>query len=390
MLELLTMIALLIRPLYSVILTVTGIQSTSGQMGILYAAVAAVTFIYVLVDLFKNKWRMKYTFWVVIEVILFVLACLVFTVIYYNAFSELKSTILSFGSETICIMLLAYELSQKNNIKNFGKWIPFFIVIVTAVTMYSVFWGKRALNGLTNDTNGINYQNAAYYAANILGLNLFYLANYDDINKFKFIDKIKILFYIIPFVEIVILINAGGRGGLLLGAALIGFYFIKNIRKILKKKVLFLSILGVVCAAVAFVLIFKRDLVTIGFSRLMNFFSNKSTTIRLQLLNDALEIFKSKPLFGYGVGSIWVTLGFYAHDMFIDLLCETGIIGTLIVTAVLVLYVIKQYACTKADKNDSFFFMIFICGFVMALFSGYYLSIPMLWFPVVYVFCKRA
>lgn len=82
---------------------------------------------------------------------------------------------------------------------------------------------------------------------------------------------------------------------------------------------------------------------SIGFSRLgMNFGAgglqgDTSTANRLEFFSLAWEMFANAPLFGQGIGSfLWDGKPHYPHNVFMELLAETGLIATSVFTIILV------------------------------------------------------
>lgn len=86
----------------------------------------------------------------------------------------------------------------------------------------------------------------------------------------------------------------------------------------------------------------QQGLLTFGFDRLgMNFGaygiqSDSSTLGRMAMLRQAWEMFSDSPLFGQGIGSfLWNGRPQYPHNLFMELLAETGLITTTVFTIIL-------------------------------------------------------
>ncbi len=90
-----------------------------------------------------------------------------------------------------------------------------------------------------------------------------------------------------------------------------------------------------------------------------------SINTRLKLIEEAVEFFKQRPIFGYGLDSFRVMYkeGIVADNNYLDILVSSGIIGFIIYYSY-VLFVLRDYIKTK---NKSKIFKILICMLVINL-----------------------
>lgn len=97
-------------------------------------------------------------------------------------------------------------------------------------------------------------------------------------------------------------------------------------------------------------------------SGLMGGESDASTSTRMALINYGLEMFRQNPIFGHGLGNYVVLLhiinpnfaSFYAHNNYIELLVDCGIVGTLIYYSIYIkalAYGIKKILRIRSTEN---------------------------------------
>lgn len=74
------------------------------------------------------------------------------------------------------------------------------------------------------------------------------------------------------------------------------------------------------------------------------------------------------------VGSIWYTVGYYSHNIVMDLLAETGIIGTTFFLSLLLKTFLGLYRLMRYQKTAILLSVIFLGTLLKYTFSGYYLG----------------
>ncbi len=388
MLILLVMLTLFIRPIYSTVLTVINISSESGQMGILYLVVALCDYAYIGYRIIKKKGIVSGQFLLAMVFVALVLAAMLITgSLYGRDIHVLRSTILSFGSMTACAILIGVCLAKEEKLEALGLWIPIYVIALTIMCVLSILFGNTDATGLIRrNTNDISYQNGAYFAAYALGLNLYYLTNYEMLFENKVLRLIRPIFRILPFLQFYTVCVAGGRGGFVLAIILIALYLYINRQKLIQQRII-IGISRIVLILLIVMAIFhnKISFASSGFSRIRAFLIMRSDSNRSALWSEAINGFKESIVVGNGVGSVWYIIGIYSHNLFLDLLCETGLVGTAMLVFVIIKYFVNQKKAIQLNPLNQFPLLIFICGFTMSMFSGYYLTNPQLWFSIFYV-----
>ena len=79
------------------------------------------------------------------------------------------------------------------------------------------------------------------------------------------------------------------------------------------------------------------------------------------------------------LGSDFMTWGFYSHNIFVDFLAETGIIGFVLFVTLFIWIVKTLLKQCFIDEYYIFIMCIGLYGLVMVLFSGYWISMYQIW-----------
>lgn len=200
---------------------------------------------------------------------------------------------------------------------------------------------------------------AAFYMCIGIGIQM---VNYCVVRKLNRINVYMLVIYAIALL-------LTGKKTLFICAILFSLIIIL-LSEIHKKYVKLL--VGAICIIVGFLLaqIFIPEINTV-FER---FQSNDSMEARYNMWNCAINMFKEKPLFGYGYASLNLKLSpsgrymAYGHNIYIELLGETGLFG-------IILFVISNIVLLKdiwiayqkrkrqsIEYNRILYFMIYILG----------------------------
>lgn len=87
---------------------------------------------------------------------------------------------------------------------------------------------------------------------------------------------------------------------------------------------------------------------------------------------EAIAIFKDSPLVGAGIGGYHsITGNAWPHNFFLELLSETGLIGTLALLAIILgVLTHKRIKLTYITQSDMFFFLVLVALFVRVMVSS--------------------
>lgn len=240
--------------------------------------------------------------------------------------------------------------------------------------------------------------------ANGLAITLF-LSNFMSfyyLNQMRTQNKYFYIIYMNIFMSLFTIIATGSKKGLILSAVLLVSYIFSNLefnKKIILKLIKNLLIL----ATVTFILIqvvdfsafteqldkllFRLELAMDTFQS--NKSGDKSTKDRLLLIQYGYEYFQNNPLLGMGNTSFTAIHGFYAHNNYIDILANLGLVGFIIYYSMHILLLLKIFELKEMKIKILFlFFVISILMMDFALVS-YYSKVIILFLTVVYFLIEK-
>lgn len=97
-----------------------------------------------------------------------------------------------------------------------------------------------------------------------------------------------------------------------------------------------------------------------------------STTIRLNIFENAVDLFKNNPVFGAGTYQ-----GDYPHNFFLEVMSENGLLLLIVVLCILAVFAFYYVRFILKKSNnyiESIAFSIFICSFISLMFSFTYVD----------------
>jgi O-antigen ligase len=128
-------------------------------------------------------------------------------------------------------------------------------------------------------------------------------------------------------------------------------------RKNIVKKLLF-SIIAISFLVIVIIMIVPEA--ATPFIRFMVDGGRDITSGRINLYVFAIELFKQKPVWGWGFGSFFVFQDKGTHNVYLQLLCETGVVGTVLFVSILLLNIlvtlksIRRYYSSNKIKQEEF------------------------------------
>lgn len=221
-------------------------------------------------------------------------------------------------------------------------------LIINTIIFSSIVLGVRVaieygtfifLNGARGGGNGM-------ISANTIGM-IAAISSVLSIYKLKNQNQYKVLYITALVFNLTIMIFSASRKALLYFLIPVIIYYILNSKNVVStiKKVL-ASIFIMILAFVAIMKVpFLYDSVGYRIETMINGFlgtgdTDASTGLRLAMIEWGYEWFQDRPYFGYGINNFKTLLGqqntsygsegVYAHNNYIELLVDVGIIGTLI------------------------------------------------------------
>lgn len=367
--------------LLSTYLAITGGNVESGMLQRIFIPIALVGYVILVKDFSRphSSNVHKVALVAVLFGLLFFLSSLTQSAIpaaYYNR-------LLRFGSICIAGVAVGIHLSLYPNFKRIEKLLPFFILV------FVVILGRYGLEASMNNMIikeeegegiGLNYQSFSYYMA-IEYTYCVYFLFFSTIRGTRFHRLMTIPMAITCIVAAALCIMGGGRGPFLyLGViTIVLFYFYGRTHKLLSRQIWIIPLLIIVFAyMVSRFHIFDSA----GFTRVSENLTEDST--RPILYARAWAAFQESPIIGHGFGSIWWTVGWACHNMFLDLLAEGGLLGAGVVLYYFFATGKYLWRQTKISPCYISILIVFLESIVENTFSGYWVSSQAIWFAAAF------
>lgn len=273
---------------------------------------------------------------------------------------------------TSCVVVLM--LRSENRFHKSIK-VVFFSSILYGLLIFTrygffIFLNQRSIGNISANEIGIRAAIGIIFGIMLLGKNM--------CNK-------KIIYILGIVINLFYIILSASRKALLLLLIPIGIYFIFKSKKIFK--VIFNIIITIFLAIVVYQCIMKIDILYAfignrietminGIFKIGN--TDGSTEFRLDLIKWGIEWFKDNPVLGHGIDNFRYLLGFkstwtgdlgtYAHNNFIELAVDVGILGFIIYYF---LYYKMIFRIIKNFKNRNIMTILSL-GIIIALLINEY------------------
>lgn len=353
------------------VLIATGTSHESGMKTFEAVPLAIATYLLMIYDLITK--RINDRIMRVLQVLFIILVLYLITQLFYNSKTvHYRSALLFYGAASIPAAYLGAQLAQAthNSILKIDKLLPFFVIPISVLV--GTVGMRYAIESMlmVGDDTGLSYQSISYLMAFCYTYCAYYVF-FSPLQEQRIHRWFRL--FLLPdmlFCALMCLVS-GGRGAFVL-ITFVTLYIIFTLRKTLKGYFgqFVLTVLGV--SVIFLALSSYLDVwESAGMSRIMN--SLTTDEERMRLYNSAIDSFMESPL-GHGVGSIWFTVGYYSHNMFLDWLVEVGLAGAVLFSILLYKTFIKLYRLMRYQKFAIFLTVVFLGALVNDTFSGYYLG----------------
>jgi hypothetical protein len=282
--------------------------------------------------------------------------------------------------------------SKYENVGKLGYWLAFVSSLAALSTIVSL---EKMLNldvtQLMEFYGGGQYQAYSYFAALAF---MMIFARYLKEEKIR--TSLKIIYSGMLGVLLTGVYLSGGRGGgmvIILG----GIYFLCVYKQSVKK------VLGIIGLSVVLFLIFigKNDLVVMEYeymSRVIKSFERMTSFIdgsgiELEGLSNrehfylkAINVINENPISGFGIFGVTDKVDeFYAHNLFLDVLMQGGLLYLSIVLMFFGYILVKMVKMSVSDPAYDIIIISAIHSAVMLSVSSSYLIEPLFWFVIGYI-----
>lgn len=361
----------------------TGITDESTVEHAWAFILAGITYTILTVDLMNGKLTKRDK-----QVILFLLVTLVsyyLTSFFYSKIHPRHfSYLLVYISESIPAAYIGMRFVRSGYFYKVNNLLPFFIfpiaLLIGSIGIQYAVMGEY----VNDDDSGLNYQNLSYYMAFCYSYSAYYVFLKQQA-KGIYLDVTRVMMLFIMLYCVMVCLVSGGRGAfvfIIFISMFFSYIYFKNSKKHRIRTIIVLILIG----AIVFCLINHFDVMeSVGMQRVMD----KLTEDRHRelLYHRAYAAFMTSPILGNGVGSVWWTVGFYSHNMVLDLLSEVGILGTSIIIIILAKTAQKMYNLSKSNLIFLFFLIVMMGALLRLQFSGYWVSSIKLFFICSLIYC---
>jgi len=375
---------LFLDELFFFVLILTGSSAEDGMKTLEVAPIAGITYAMFVYDFLKGRIKGR-----VLHVVFFLIAIVLLywlTQLFHDgANPKYRSSLILILAESIPAAYVGTRLANSSPIAmlNIDRLLPFFVIpISTVLGIVGIRYAREAMM-MTDDESGLSYQSISYF----MSYSYAYCAYYVFFSPLKN-SKIHRFFRVIMLPDMLfcalICLVSGGRGAFVF-IILVSIYILFTLGKSMKGHVGY-YILIIIGVSVAFLsAAYYFDIWnSAGMNRVVEHLTDDTERERLYRL--ALQAFEESPIVGQGMGSIWYTVGYYSHNIVMDLLAETGIIGTTFFLYLLLKTFLGLYRLMRYQKIAVLLSIIFLGALLKNAFSGYYLNGIKLFMLVSYVY----
>ena len=155
--------------------------------------------------------------------------------------------------------------------------------------------------------------------------------------------------YINIFLAIYMIFETASKKGIFFGSIILIVHLLTELRSF-KKAIFQFSIISIVMFFVFYNVDIFSELIENNIIRMIDLFSvlegsakDASTTERLDLINAGLNIFADNPLLGIGLDNFKLINRHYAHNNYVELLSDVGLLG-LVAYYIIFYFLVKKYS----------------------------------------------
>lgn len=308
-----------------------------------------------------------------------------------------RNGILFVLSYTFSIIIFCLHcLMFPNNIKHINSIIFSFFGICLPSFIYS--YSIEDYDILYDTLRKVSYINF------VLGVFVFYLIAFKNLNKgvysmgfsyyfllpclffiYEFFEKRTIKYFIFTLISILIILAVGSRGPILS----IGIYIIIEIFNNFKKERLFTIFLVLLIGIVILIYFHEIALYLYEFlskhgiySRTLYLFLQEDDihlSNRDYIYNSAINLILEHPTLGIGIAGDRYYFDTYAHNLFLEIMLDYGIIFGLIISIILIYIFLRSTFLLSKDKSFDFIKILFCIGIVPLMISSSYLTSAWFW-----------
>lgn len=229
----------------------------------------------------------------------------------------------------------------------------------------------------------LNYQNVSYITAFIIGIGLYFITD----SNIKF----KILYLIFICLLLPVIFIAAGRGGAVL---LILYILFTTVNIILKRGIpLINKILIIILVAIGSIIFITTAITLDNTGRTFSYITAdgldlNNTSGREDVYEADINFIKNSPILGYGFFNYYHLVNNIPHNIIMEILLISGVIGLLISLGICYFLIKKYIKNFERNSPDRLVGYIFLYPITMLMFSTNFLVVSEFWFVIFYVLAK--
>lgn len=361
----------------SVISFVTGIDNSVVFRFFCVFSIVYSSTLFILTFSDNAPSRSKSIYWISQFVVLAIMLLFFLTVFKYGYMhNRVEAAMLSFCCKGLVTPFMALAWAKRDYMSSVIRWIVPFVLFITFSQYVAV---------VKNGSNSFFYldigrQTLSYTSAFSIGLLVYFINEWKKKNALLLNKLFFTLALLLLPMNIYIVLYGGGKGAFILVFII---FFIVFYKKFGMASILLIPVLLLTP------IIFADEIKLIssgGGNRILQLFiSNDASEItsgRNYVYNEAVRVILDNLFIGKGAGSVVYETGYYAHNMFLDILIDWGWIGLLFVLLIFAV-VVRRFWIYKNDSKMCFLFLLFIMSFVFLMFSSCFYVDYNIWFSTI-------
>ena len=268
------------------------------------------------------------------------------------------------------LMLWGYYVYAKSNKISFEHLCQ--LLLVTSIAFISFPIREYGLSvGSIIDYNWLRSQLETYMYVNdeptlisYQNIGMLSLFGYSLYLSKTHLDKKKIVYY--TFIAFQIILMSGARQAILgfLVIAFLRFAFFNNKKSI--SKVMYI-VMGAMMTVLLVLMIVRSG------SEAIDAALESGGSGRDLIYVDALRIISQNLMFGVGLGGfpLHSVMATWPHNFFLELLCEIGLVGTLALFFIVLIYMINNRVSLRiCTRSNNYYFLVVLALFIRVMISG--------------------
>lgn len=388
-LPLVVLLVIFFDELFNSFAIVRGFTVDTGMKQYEAMLLAAIGYSMLAYDLLKGRINKREHRALVVLISIFVLYMLA-PVFYGGSNVKHTTSLLVYGSECIPAAYIGMRFAKSSSLQRINDILPLAVIpislLIGTIGLTVAMMGKTvgAADYQEGGESGLNYQTLSYFMA-FSYTYAFYYAFYGNQKPGLINFLLRAAMAIDMLFCVAVCLMGGGRGGFVYIVSItffLLFYYIKTSKKHRFHAIIIISLLAIVSLYIASSLGIMQSK---GMERVSGNLTEDNA--RIDLYKSAFYAFLSSPVIGCGVGSIWWTVGFYCHNMMLDLLAETGLFGTFFLLTIIWRTLLKLYRLSNSDKIYLFLILVMAGSLVNCMFSGYYIEAFKIYFVCSFAYC---